>query len=104
MCQFQSKLSNKYNTAFSHFNRSIQYNLKFPSLGDVLEQGEAFGVLQRYIYCWFPIEVVLKLFFAETDLQAELAGQKAYLEQSEFIIKITIRKTNIEDSLIVQST
>jgi hypothetical protein len=49
-------------------------------------------VLPKYSYCWLPIEAVLKRFFAGRGLPAELAGQKAYLGQSEFIINITIRK------------
>lgn len=84
-------------------NRNNQHNLKFPSLDDALEQAEAFGVLQRYFHCWFPIEAVLKLFFAGRDLQAELAGQKAYSELSEFKINITISKTSIENTLIVHT-
>jgi hypothetical protein len=57
-------------------------------------------VLPKYSYCWLPIEAVLKRFFAGRGLPAELAGQKAYLGQSEFTINITIRKKkNIEDIL-----
>ncbi|KAK2373156.1 Pseudouridine synthase family protein [Trifolium repens] len=101
--QFQIRLSNKYNSTLSHFKRNSQHNLKFPSLDDVLEQGEAFGILQMCsYYCWLPIEAALKLFFAERDHQAELASQKACLEQSEFTINITFMKTSIKDILIVQ--
>lgn len=59
-------------------------------------------MLQWYSCCWFPIEAVLKPFFAGRDLQAELADQKVYLEQSEFTINITIRTISIEYILIVQ--
>jgi len=59
-------------------------------------------VLQWYSCCWFAIEAVLKPFFAGRDLQAELAGQKVYLEQSEFTINIRVGKTSIEYILIVQ--
>lgn len=79
---FQSKLSNRSNLALSKINRSIQCNLKFPSLSDVLEQGEALGMLQMHPD---STGAVLKLSFVGKDLQVELADQKAYLEQSEFI-------------------
>jgi len=63
---------------YQFHDKNIPYNLKFPSLDDVLGQDEAFCA------SWLPIEAVSKLSFAGRALQAELASQKVYLEQSEF--------------------